>query len=439
MKISDMLANAGIMRLNDMQQSAVDAVRRGQDDVVILSPTGTGKTLAYLLPIAESIVPEKPTVQAVVIVPGRELAIQTADVLKSLRCGVRGMACFGGRMAMDEHRKLREVLPHIVFATPGRLLDHLEKGNIRPEDARFVVIDEFDKCLEIGFLGEMQAVMRHFPARSVRHVLLSATDAELIPRFVGIDSTRYIDFLDTDKIDHRVDFLVCHSPERDKLDTLQKLLRWRGEGSTIVFVNHRDAVERVASHLKSAGFVASPFHGGLDQRQREDAVYRFANGSATVLVATDLASRGLDIPAASCIIHYHLPDTRDNFLHRVGRTARWNATGCAIFLLGPDEKIPDFVDIPHTDMSLPDQLPAAAKPKMATIYIGKGKKDKLSRGDILGFLCKKGGLTPQEVGRIDVRERYCYAAISLPKLQQTLRNVAGEKVKGLKTVVEPVI
>jgi len=439
MNLNKLLENYGVKTLGEMQKAVVEAIEKESSDVVVLSPTGTGKTLAYMLPIVEQIAIDSPTVQAVVIVPGRELALQSAGVLQQLHSGVRGMACYGGRMAMDEHRKLRETQPHIVFATPGRLLDHLEKGNIQSRGVRFVVIDEFDKCLEMGFLSEMQAVMRHFPARTVRHILLSATDAELIPQFVGIESTRFIDFLDKGKIESRVDFRVCHSMERDKLDALQRLLRSRGDGSTIVFVNYRDAVERVAEYLKAVGFVAIAFHGGLDQKQREAAVHRFSNGSATVLVATDLASRGLDIPIVDSIVHYHLPETRENFLHRVGRTARWDATGCAIFLLGPDEKLPDFVEEKHSELSLPDSLPPIPKPKMATIYIGKGKKDKLSRGDILGFLCKKGGLTTAEVGRIDVRERYCYAAVSLQKLQSLLKNVAGEKIKGLKTVVETVI
>lgn len=438
MNLNKLLENYGISSLNEMQQTVVDAVENEKRDVVVLSPTGTGKTLAYMLPVVDKIEAERPTVQCVVIVPGRELALQSATVLQQLRSGVRGMACYGGRMAMDEHRKLRDVKPQMVFATPGRLLDHLDKGNITTEGVKFIVIDEFDKCLEMGFADEMRAVMQHFDRCNARHILLSATDAELIPQFVGIESTRFIDYLDNGKIENRVEFKICHSPERDKLDTLQRLLRSRGDGSTIVFVNYRDAVERVAEYLKAIGFVAIAFHGGLDQRQREDAVYRFSNGSATVLVATDLASRGLDIPEVDCIVHYHMPETRENFLHRVGRTARWNATGCAIFLLGPNEKIPEFVDVEHTEITIPDELQPIIKPKMATIYIGKGKKDKLSRGDILGFLCKKGGLTTAEVGRIDVRERYCYVAVSLSKLRTLLKNVAGEKIKGLKTVVETV-
>lgn len=438
MNLNNLLENYGISALNEMQQSVVDAIRNYRRDLVVLSPTGTGKTLAYLLPIVESIDTQLSMPQAIVIVPGRELALQSANVLQRLRSGVRGMACYGGRMTMDEHRKLREIEPHILFATPGRLLDHLEKGNIQTDKVRFVVIDEFDKCLEMGFLDEMEAVMQHFKSRNIRRILLSATDAELIPRFVGIESTQFIDYLDNGKIENRVEFLVCHSSERDKLDALQRLLRSRGDGSTIVFVNYRDAVERVAEYLKAIGFVAIAFHGGLDQRQREDAVYRFSNGSATVLVATDLASRGLDMPEVDCIVHYHLPETRENFLHRVGRTARWNATGHAIFLLGPNEKIPDFIDIQHTEFTIPSDVPPVIKPKMATIYIGKGKKDKLSRGDILGFLCKKGGLTTADVGRIDVRDRYCYVAVALSKLHSMLKNVAGEKIKGLKTVVETV-
>jgi Lhr-like helicase len=176
----------------------------------------------------------------------------------------------------------------------------------------------------------------------------------------------------------------------------------------------------------------------MDQKQREDALYKFSNGSANVFVSTDLASRGLDIPDIQNIIHYHLPQNEQELVHRVGRTARWDKEGRAFFVVGPEEHMPEFVDgvIEPYEPSANVHQPTA--PRMATVYIGKGKKDKISKGDIVGFLCKKGGLTPVEIGRIDVMDRYAYAAVSRPKLQQVLRQTQGEKIKGIKTVIEPV-
>jgi superfamily II DNA/RNA helicase len=229
------------------------------------------------------------------------------------------------------------------------------------------------------------------------------------------------------------------SPEKDKLSTLAQLLMSLGETQSIVFLNYRDSVERTDQFLRQQGFVTSAFHGGLEQRQREDALYKFSNGSATVLVSTDLASRGLDIPHIDNIIHYHLPANEEALVHRVGRTARWDATGKTFFLVGPEEHVPEFVeDDVITYAEAVPQLTEPTLPQMATLYIGKGKKDKISKGDIVGFLCKKGGLEPGEVGRIDVKDRYAYAAVKREKLQQVIRLTRGEKIKGIKTIIEEV-
>ena len=197
-------------------------------------------------------------------------------------------------------------------------------------------------------------------------------------------------------------------------------------------------MERVANYLREQGFVVSSFHGGMEQKEREDALYRFSNGSANVLVSTDLASRGLDIPNIDSIIHYHLPESEERYIHRVGRTARWDAKGNAFFLLAPGEDVPEYVNGRVEEYAMPDDVPAPAQPRMATLYIGKGKKDKLSKGDIVGFLCKKGGLQASDIGHIDVKERYTYVAVVKQKVAHVLRQTAGEKIKGIKTILEEV-
>ena len=199
-----------------------------------------------------------------------------------------------------------------------------------------------------------------------------------------------------------------------------------------------DSVERTADYLRQDGFVVGAFHGGLDQKSREEAIYKFGNGSVNILVATDLASRGLDIPDVDNIIHYHLPLGADEYVHRVGRTARWLASGTAWFILGPEEHLPDFVEAEVQTHVIPDDLPEVMSPRMATLYIGKGKKDKISKGDIVGFLCKKGQLEKTEIGRIDVMERYAYAAVDAKKVKQVLTLTKNEKIKGVRTIIEPV-
>jgi len=446
MDIQKILTKLHISELNEMQQHAAEAILGSDGDVVLLSPTGTGKTLAYLLPLVQNLTPTPQgegnlvAPQALVITPGRELALQSHQVLQSMGCGLRSTACYGGRAAMDEHKVLKEVHPQIVFGTPGRLNDHLDKENISRYDIRWLVIDEFDKCLEMGFQGEMQKLIKSLPGLE-RRILLSATNAEEIPQFVNMSKKgTLIDFLpEEEQTSERVTLYEVHSPQKDKLDTLRQLLLGFGDESSIVFLNYRESVERVNSYLVEQGFTTSCFHGGLEQRQREDALYRFSNGSANVLVSTDLASRGLDIPNIQNIVHYHLPESEESYIHRVGRTARWDAQGRSFFILNDTEHIPDYVEGDVEEyVATESQQTEPAQPKMATIYIGKGKKDKISKGDIVGFLCKSGGLKADEIGRIDVKDRYSYAAVRREKLRQVLQQTRGEKIKGIKTIVENV-
>lgn len=455
MNIEKTISNLGLRELSSMQRQTADAILRGKGDVVVLSPTGSGKTIAYLLPLAkmlsETLDDDRQGVRALVIVPGRELALQSAEVLQAMKSPLRGMALYGGRPTMDEHRELRRRQPHIVFATPGRIADHLGKGNIDAETIEWLVIDEFDKCLEMGFQDEMMSLLELLPSVR-RRILLSATEQEAIPGFVNMGRTTQIDHRQNDEKDRaRVIIYKVYSPERDKLPTLRQLLLHLGSEKTVVFLNYRDSVERTAAYLREAGFTLSMYHGGLEQAEREDALYCFANGSANILVSTDLASRGIDIPDIDNIVHYHLPETEQNYIHRIGRTARWDRSGRAFFLLAArnDEatgsvtyldsgvtKCSEYLDfdsmplfpLPATDGMKP------ALPRMATIYIGKGKRDKLSKGDIVGFLCKKGGLKGDEIGRISVEERFTYVAVARQKLREVLRRVQGEKIKGLKTL-----
>lgn len=440
MDIEKILNKLHITELNEMQQHAIEAIKGSDGDVVLLSPTGSGKTLAYLLPLVQLLDANSNEVQALVVTPGRELALQSDQVLKSMGCGLRSIACYGGRAAMDEHRVLKDVCPQIIFGTPGRLNDHLEKQNIGRYGIRYLIIDEFDKCLEMGFQMEMQKLLKSLPALQ-RRILLSATNAEQIPQFVNMSKKgTLIDFLEEEnQTSERVTLYEVKSPQKDKLVTLRNLLLSFGNESSIVFLNYRDSVERVDNYLREQGFTTSHMHGGMEQRQREDMLYKFCNGSTNILVATDLASRGLDIPNIQNIVHYHLPESEEGYVHRVGRTARWNATGRSFFILNSGEKIPDYVEgevVLYTVTAL--QFTEPCPPRMATLYIGKGKKDKISKGDIVGFLCKTGGLTADDIGRIDVKDRYSYAAVRSEKLKHVLRSTQGEKIKGIKTIIEEV-
>lgn len=436
MNIEDSLQKLHIKELNAMQQDTIKAVLHSDRDVVVLAPTGSGKTLAYLLPIACRMDAACSEVQAVVIVPSRELALQSHEVFQKLGCGMRSACLYGGRPTMDEHRAIMRTRPQIVFATPGRLNDHIDKLNFSVSQVKWLVIDEFDKCLRMGFRAEMQKAVESLP-NVERRVLLSATDAEEVPQFVRMGRTERIVYLDTDEqTPDRIRLYTVQSPEKDKLGTLGAMLRSFGSSRTIVFMNYRDGVERTAAFLRGEGFIVSMLHGALSQREREEAVYRFANGSANVLVGTDLAARGLDIPDVENIVHYNLPVGEEEYVHRVGRTGRWDATGRAFMIIGPEEHKPEYVKEPTTDFAVPSAQCPIPQPSMATLYIGKGKKDKISKGDILGFLCKTCALTGSDIGRIDVYERYAYAAVSRKAIRSVIKKAAGAKIKGVKTKVE---
>ena len=427
------LSRLGISDLNAMQQDTLQMVRKGAS-VVLLSPTGSGKTLAYLLPLLQKLDAADDNLQALVIVPSRELASQTVDVARRICSELRVAACYGGRPAMEEHQQMRGLRPHLVVATPGRLLDHLQKGNLQPNSIRTLVIDEFDKSLELGFRDQMQGIISLLPSL-LQRILLSATDTDEIPAFIGSDDYIRLDFLDKEESDERISLRLVKSPEKDKLQTLLRLLCVLGTQKSMVFVGYRESVERVGNFLEQQGVMADTFHGGMEQRDRERALYRFMNSSANVLISTDLASRGLDITAVDNIIHYHLPSNQEACTHRNGRTARWNMQGSAYFILGPEEKLPDYIPTNEIELyPLPSKVPPPSKPLWITLYIGKGKKNKISRGDIVGFLTKQGGMESNQVGRIDVLPNWSYVAVERASASALLGRIKGLKIKGQKTI-----
>ena len=424
------LGKLGIEALNAMQQDMLQAYRKA-DNLVLLSPTGSGKTLAYLLPLLESLKADNAAVQALVIVPSRELAMQTVAVVKQSGTDIRAVAVYGGRPAMEEHRTLNGVQPQIIVGTPGRLLDHLTKGNFSSEHIHSLVIDEFDKCLELGFREEMSQIFAHL-TQVKKRVLLSATDNPEITRF--LPEYKRLDYLTDEPQAERIEQWVVKSPLKDKLETLCELLLERGSETSIVFVGFRESVERVAKFLREQGFVLSAMHGGMEQRDRERELFRFVAGSTNILVSTDLAARGLDIPALDNVIHYHLPLNEQAFIHRNGRTARWDREGRSFLIIGSEEQTPEYVEASEYVLSHSSVYPSL--PLWASLYIGKGKKDKISKGDIAGFLMKVGGLDKDDVGRIDVRDHHSYVAINRKRTSETLIRLRGQKIKGIKTIIE---
>ncbi len=387
MELQDILNNLQIAQLTPMQEATREAYRENKD-LVLLSPTGSGKTLAFLLPLVQALKADVQGVQAVVLVPSRELALQIETVFKSMGTPFKAMSCYGGRPAMEEHRTMKGINPSVIIGTPGRMNDHLRKENINANTVTTLVIDEFDKCLEFGFHDEMAEVIGQLPSLKKR-VLLSATDAEEIPQFTGLrdaDNSQVsalnpqvsvlnpqlstlnpqlikLDFLDPEALAPRLRLHQVVSPEKDKLETLYNLLCMLGHHSTLVFCNYRESVERVTGYLQAKKFPCDMFHGGMEQPDRERALYKFRNGSCAVLISTDLAARGLDIPGIENVVHYHLPVNEEAYTHRNGRTARWEADGNSYLILHAEERIPEYIPGDIETFEFPEVLPKPAKPQ----------------------------------------------------------------------------
>ena len=423
----------GIESLNPMQLATLDANEKNKD-IILLSPTGSGKTLAYLLPVLMSLNPECQKVQALILAPSRELAQQIEQVWRSMGTGFKVNTCFGGRPSNKEKRDLA-VPPAVLIGTPGRLQDHIERENFEVSDIQMLILDEFDKSLEMGFTEQMEVIITHLPNLKKR-ILTSATDAVEIPAFTGIENPVKLDFSEKDNVLKGLKIFSVRGKNNDKMDLLYQLLCYLGNDSTLIFCNTRENVEKVSAYLRTRNVANEFFHGKLEQPDRERALSKFRNGSCTAFISTDLASRGLDIPEIKNIIHFDAPVRVDEFVHRNGRTARMEAQGSAYVLLAEKEEIADFI----TPLPTPQLLPALSsmppKPDWATLYIGKGKKDKLSKMDIVGFMFKKGQLAKDELGMVEVKEYYSFVAIKVNKIKDVLRLVQNEKIKNMKTRIE---
>lgn len=429
------LNKLGIEQLTDMQKSSINAFSEDKD-IILLSPTGSGKTIAFLLPLISILKSDTEDVQAVILAPSRELAMQINSVFKSINSQYTSVCCYGGRPTMEEHKTIKSVKPAVIIGTPGRVLDHIDKGNFSCAKVEILIIDEFDKSLEFGFHDEMKEIIENL-SNLKKRILTSATDAEEIPDFTGLNSVIRLNYLDNkDDEEERLNLFVVNSPEKDKLETLYKLLCTVGDKQTVVFCNHRESVDRVDKFLKSKKLITSIFHGGMEQDYREKSLYKFRNGSSHILVSTDLAARGLDIPEIENIIHYHLPTNQEGFTHRNGRTARWQSYGNSYIILGPEENLPEYIDEDINEYVIPEVLPKPGLPKFVTLYIGKGKKDKINKVDIVGFLFKKGNLSKEDIGKVDVKDHYAFAAISRKKIKQAMTLLKNEKLKGQKILIE---
>ncbi len=267
-----------------------------------------------------------------------------------------------------------------------------------------------------------------------RQILTSATRISDCPDFISLRDAETLCFLSESTVESRINVLRVESDMRDKLETLRTLLYNIEPGKTIIFANHRESAMRIYEYLKKLHLPVGLYHGGLDQIDREKAVQMLNNGTFSIMVTTDLGSRGLDITGVKHIVHYHLPQTQETYTHRNGRTARIDNTGSVYVITGPDEKIPDFISFDDS-LALDSDAGCRIRKEYETIFFSAGKKEKISKGDILGFILTKSGIEPSAVGRIDVADHYALVAVDARVAKSVLAAIAREKIKNQKVKI----
>ena len=425
----DILAKLNIHALNPMQEEAVSVIETTTNSI-ILSPTGTGKTLAFSLPLLKTLNLESKDIQALILVPSRELAIQIEQVIRSMGSGYKVNAVYGGRPMSKDKIEIKHN-PAILIGTPGRILDHFDSERFSKASIKTLILDEFDKSLEDGFEEEMKGIITQLPSVNKR-ILTSATQAVKVPGFVRLDKPIIINYL-KEKKGSKLVIKTVVSPDKNKLKTLLQLVQHIGNEPGIIFCNLRDSINEVSRFLKRNKISHACFSGGMEQKDRERALIKFRNGTSQILIATDLAARGIDIPEMNYIIHYELPRHEEEFIHRNGRTARVNAKGTAYVIKWENQLLPEFIqNVKGINIS----KKALHKPQYwETLFISGGRKDKISKGDIAGLFFKQGGINKDQLGTIELKPDCAFVAIPLTMANELVEKLNNTRLKKKKVRV----
>lgn len=422
----DILAKLNIYELNEMQKEAISVID-ATTNTIILSPTGTGKTLGFLLPTLKLIDPNKKEVQVLILVPSRELAIQIEQVIREMGTGLKVNAVYGGRSMAKDKVELKHI-PSVLIGTPGRISDHFANERFSKDSIKTLILDEFDKSLEVGFEYEMRGIINQLPSINKR-ILTSATNESEVPDFVRLNNPTVLNYL-TGKQPKKLAVKSVVSPSKNKNETLLKLLLHIGNQQGIIFCNLKDSIQHVSDFLLKSNIAHSCFSGGMEQRDRERSLIKFRNGTSQVLIATDLAARGIDIPEMNYIIHYELPQRVEEFTHRNGRTARVNAKGTAYVLKWEKESLPEFIkNVPNATISNKEKLKSRY---WETLFISGGRKDKISKGDIAGVFFKKGNLTKDQLGIIELKQDCAFIAVPVTEAKKLVESLNNTRLKNKK-------
>jgi superfamily II DNA/RNA helicase len=429
---AEFLKNLSIEELNEMQVAAIEKASTSQN-LMLLAPTGSGKTLSFLLPLVSKLRSDLSEVQALIIAPSRELSLQIEQVFRSMKTSYKVSCCYGGHSMKIEQNSLSEA-PAVIIGTPGRLADHIQRNSFDASTIKLVVLDEFDKSLQLGFQEQLIDIFKRLSGKQ-HHILTSATRLQILPDFLPFTKPETLDFLKDEK-DSKLELKVVKTKSTDKVETLMRLVAGFNQEVSLVFCNHREAVERISEVLSQNKLEHGTLHGAMEQIDREKNLIKFRGGAHTVLIATDLASRGLDIPEIKHIVHYQLPAQQEAYTHRNGRTARMHAEGQAYLVLADDETLPYYIDKNVEEFKVNSKLHLPPPPAFVCLYINAGKKDKISKGDIVGLFTKKGGLQSDDIGLITTLDFSSYVSVKRESVKSLLSKINNERLKKIKVKIE---
>jgi len=464
-ELTSVVHELGYTEPTPIQKAGIPVILNGQD-LIAQSKTGSGKTAAFSLPILQHItLDRKRDSQALILCPTRELCTQVAREVRKLGRRMRGLQVLvlsGGVPIIPQIQALERGV-HILVGTPGRVLDLLLRGKLNLSKVKKIVLDEADRMLEMGFQEDMTSIFSYVPLKR-QTLLFSATypvEIEAISRAYQVNPTRVSIEMDPlrDGVDRaEIEHFYYEVEKSSRGEVLGQILQDINPESAIVFCNFKASVSQVAQELKQWGISVDELHGDLEQRDRDRVMAKFRNRSLRVLVATDVAARGIDVSGLDLVINYELPKQPELYVHRVGRTGRAGASGIAISIILREEKNRianielEMNEGAATPTRIKMRLASELKPfesdlhergilqsSMKTLYLGAGRTDKLRPGDILGALTgEAGGLNAKDIGKIEIHDRFSYVAISASHADRVLASLRTGRIKGRKLRVEPV-
>ena len=422
-----------------IQAQGLPVILRGED-LLAQAKTGSGKTAAFAIGLLNRLEAQNYRTQALVLCPTRELADQVSNEVRRLARAIPNtkiLTLCGGKPMSPQLASL-ERSPHIVVGTPGRVLKHLDKGTLKLDQLKTLVLDEADRMLDMGFLEDIMRIIDMAP-RKRQTLLFSATFAEEIIAISKNIQQHPVDIHVESLHDNKVINQVFYEIQREqRSETLVALLQHYRPESSLVFCNQKIQCQELADELRQRGFHALALHGDLEQFERDQVLVQFSNKSSSILIATDVAARGLDIKDLAAVINYELTPDPEIHIHRIGRTGRAGKEGLAISLFTGSEQfrlkaIEEFQNSPvriEQATTLETRENFTLSPPMVTLFINAGRKEKLRAGDILGALTANTDLPGSKIGKIDIFDKQAYVAVDQSVARQALKILSQGKIKG---------